>query len=641
MKHFMRYLMLSSWILVGIAVEARAAVPSQPSIVTVQGTKLILQKRLHDGTLSPPTPYTIKGVDWSPATQAPATGPIPPGYPYPTANSDQYGFFFHWAGRNPDGPVVMNYWLSQQHQAYYQQDIPLMAQMHVNTVRLYGDFGDDPTVYGPILDTFYNNHIMVIMTVPASQADIASGRYLQVMSYCQNHPAILMWAVGNEWNLTSPPNVFYGYSDFPTAVTALNQAIQQMKAQDHNHPISSSLGDQFSGGLSNGAVPAIVSAMPAVDVWAFNIYRGATFGTAPNDIFTQWAAASTKPFYFSEFGIDSFNTTAYTQPYPSGAFGAVSVSNDTLVTGGYEDQATQSTWDLGLWNLIQAQLSSLNNANSCLGGFVFSWNDALWKVGNYNVNLGGLTNETGTSYMTQDPSGFYLPGAFPDNVDNEEYFGIVNASRVPKQAYQDLQAYYPTVAPLPVASTQFTLSNTTFDLSSSMNVTAQALDVFEEPVPAAIISRFTWTVTPQQGTTGVQTVTTTQGVLNLATLNLLTGTYLVAVQAFGTNGAVSTIAQTMMTLVAADFSALRVYPSPWRSDLHGGHPITFDGLTANTTVKIFTVSGHWVRTLGPGNGVLAWDLKNDSGDLVASGLYFYLLSNDQGQKGRGKFAIIR
>ena len=66
--------------------------------------------------------------------------------------------------------MVLNYWLTNEHVAHYQQDIPLMAQMHVNTVRVYGDFGDDPSIYTSILDTFYANHIMVVMTVPSSKA---------------------------------------------------------------------------------------------------------------------------------------------------------------------------------------------------------------------------------------------------------------------------------------------------------------------------------------------------------------------------------------------------------------------------------------------------------------------------------------
>ncbi len=85
----------------------------------------------------------------------------------------------------------------------------------------------------------------------------------------------------------------------------------------------------------------------------------------------------------------------------------------------------------------------------------------------------------------------------------------------------------------------------------------------------------------------------------------------------------------------------RVYPSPWRSDLNGTIPITFDQLTGNSTIKIFTVSGHLVRELSTDSGSTTWDLANNSGSKVASGLYFYVIKNDQGQKSSGKFVIIK
>ena len=152
-----------------------ASVPVLPSSATVSGTQLILQKRLRNGDLSQPVSYSIKGVGWAPATRAPDTGPIPPGYPFPSPASNQYGFFFDWAGRNPEGHVVFNYWLSNENLAHYQQDIPLMAAMHINTVRVYNDFGTDPAAYAAILDAFYNNGIMVIMTVVNARTDIDSG----------------------------------------------------------------------------------------------------------------------------------------------------------------------------------------------------------------------------------------------------------------------------------------------------------------------------------------------------------------------------------------------------------------------------------------------------------------------------------
>ena len=85
----------------------------------------------------------------------------------------------------------------------------------------------------------------------------------------------------------------------------------------------------------------------------------------------------------------------------------------------------------------------------------------------------------------------------------------------------------------------------------------------------------------------------------------------------------------------------RVYPNPWRSDKHSGHPITFDQMGAGSDLKIFTVSGHKVKELNGSNGSATWDLTDDSGDPVASGIYIYLITDSQGDKVRGKMAVIR
>jgi hypothetical protein len=97
-------------------------------------------------------------------------------------------------------------------------------------------------------------------------------------------------------------------------------------------------------------------------------------------------------------------------------------------------------------------------------------------------------------------------------------------------------------------------------------------------------------------------------------------------------------------LTPAPFSP-KVYPNPWRSDKHAAHPsITFAGLTVGTTIKIFTASGHLVKTLSsePSTPSTArWDLTNDSGDKVASGVYLYLITDGKGDKVRGKVAVIK
>ena len=97
------------------------------------------------------------------------------------------------------------------------------------------------------------------------------------------------------------------------------------------------------------------------------------------------------------------------------------------------------------------------------------------------------------------------------------------------------------------------------------------------------------------------------------------------------------------TLSAADSppDALRVYPNPWRHDRHQGSPVTFDHLELNSTVKIFTVSGHWVKTLDASSGMAQWNLTTDGGENASSGLYMYLITNGQGMTAKGTFALIR
>jgi len=86
---------------------------------------------------------------------------------------------------------------------------------------------------------------------------------------------------------------------------------------------------------------------------------------------------------------------------------------------------------------------------------------------------------------------------------------------------------------------------------------------------------------------------------------------------------------------------VRVYPNPWRGNQHGGKPITFDQMNGNSTVKIFTEDAHWVKTLQAPNGSVMWDLTNDSGKKVASGLYLYSAADGSGSATQGKFSIIK
>ncbi|MDD4003959.1 MAG: T9SS type A sorting domain-containing protein [Elusimicrobiaceae bacterium] len=75
-----------------------------------------------------------------------------------------------------------------------------------------------------------------------------------------------------------------------------------------------------------------------------------------------------------------------------------------------------------------------------------------------------------------------------------------------------------------------------------------------------------------------------------------------------------------------DFSY--AYPNPFKKRL--GHTVvTFTKLTYDAVIKIYTVSGELVKTIRKSSSVdnIAWDVRNDDGQNVASGLYIYLIES--------------
>jgi peptidoglycan/xylan/chitin deacetylase (PgdA/CDA1 family) len=87
--------------------------------------------------------------------------------------------------------------------------------------------------------------------------------------------------------------------------------------------------------------------------------------------------------------------------------------------------------------------------------------------------------------------------------------------------------------------------------------------------------------------------------------------------------------------------SVRVYPNPWRADLHSGAFVTIDNLPPGSEVRIFTVTGRSVKTIDAPDGVGRWDLSNDSGARVSSGVYLYLITDGQGRREKGSVVIVR
>ncbi len=70
------------------------------------------------------------------------------------------------------------------------------------------------------------------------------------------------------------------------------------------------------------------------------------------------------------------------------------------------------------------------------------------------------------------------------------------------------------------------------------------------------------------------------------------------------------------------FGDLFVYPNPVYISNAKNNQVSIDGLIKETTLKILTISGNLVRDIvTPGGRMAAWDLRDESGDLVPSGIY--------------------
>jgi hypothetical protein len=104
----------------------------------------------------------------------------------------------------------------------------------------------------------------------------------------------------------------------------------------------------------------------------------------------------------------------------------------------------------------------------------------------------------------------------------------------------------------------------------------------------------------------------------------------------------------------SDLERVAVVPNPYRvraewDPTPGQHEIHFIRIPDRSTIRIFTAAGELLRTLradqysSPGGltGDVAWDLRNDRGRGVVSGIYIYQVETPDGRTLKGKFVIIK
>ena len=94
-------------------------------------------------------------------------------------------------------------------------------------------------------------------------------------------------------------------------------------------------------------------------------------------------------------------------------------------------------------------------------------------------------------------------------------------------------------------------------------------------------------------------------------------------------------------LVSFDVSAAYAYPVPYKAN-QGSGVIHFKGLGSQASLHIYTTSGRRVfdTEVASPDGTYNWPIVNSSGENVASGVYFYIIKSQSGEKD-GKLIIIK
>ncbi|MBN2057848.1 MAG: T9SS type A sorting domain-containing protein [Candidatus Saganbacteria bacterium] len=83
----------------------------------------------------------------------------------------------------------------------------------------------------------------------------------------------------------------------------------------------------------------------------------------------------------------------------------------------------------------------------------------------------------------------------------------------------------------------------------------------------------------------------------------------------------------------------QVFPDPYVMG-QGSNEVVFIDLAAVCTIEITMLDGSLVRRISEtdGDGQASWDLKNQAGEDVVSGIYLYLIKS-QSQEAKGRLII--
>jgi hypothetical protein len=310
----------------------------------------------------------------SPSTPDAASDAAPPG-PAPPA-AILRGVCWNPVGVGARHPEGLDY------AGFAVRDIPLLVELGANVVRTY-----EPLLDRAVLDALWAAGIRVIDSVYPWGGDEPSVVVERVRAVA-GHPAILYYAVGNEWNY----NGLYIGLTHDEALERVREAARLIHAED-DRPVATIYGELPSA--------ETLAALVDVDVWGINAYRGISFG----DLFERWRELTSLPMFVAEYGADAYNASLPGYDPESQALAAAALTRELL------GRATSSE-------------------GGVLGGTIFEWADEWWK------------DEAG-SPEAQDVGGIAPGGGpFPDQVFNEEWWGLVDIERLPRPAFDSVRGVF-------------------------------------------------------------------------------------------------------------------------------------------------------------------------------------------------------
>jgi len=289
--------------------------------------------------------------------------------------------------------------VDQDFPGFVEQDGDLMEAAGINAVRVY-----DPISDMEVLDKLYARGIYVVMNVYIFwdvSPDTLEQAVAKRVNAVKDHPAILFWEIGNEWNY----NCLYKDGtncmgskgqpdgDYEQALNLMIRAAAEIKRNDLTHPVATNYGELPDADT--------LSKLNNVDMWGLNAYRGKDFGT----FFEDFRARSDLPMYIGEYGADAWDVNRYPDIQPKGSCNLTAQADATREL------------------TLQINRESSIYGGAVTGQFIFSLADEWWKDPN------GKPDEHEIS------DGAPGQGPWPDQKFNEEWWGIVDIWRVPRPAY--------------------------------------------------------------------------------------------------------------------------------------------------------------------------------------------------------------